>query len=107
MTKPLRRLLTQASGERFSIPASRKLFQRRISRLGSDEYGLSPREVRILTLICFRESIEQAARKLRIAPSTVSTHLRSIFEKMRIHSKANLISKTLLDVLREEIPTGK
>ncbi len=82
---------------------NKTLIRQKIARLGSGEYGFSPTEVRVLTEICFGEPVDRIATKLKIAPGTVSTHIRSMFKKLRIHTKAKLISKTLLDLLCGEI----
>ncbi len=82
---------------------NKTLIRQKIARLGSGEYGFSPTEVRVLTEICFGEPIDRIAKKLKIAPGPVGTHIRSMFKKMRIHTKVELISKTLLDLLCEEI----
>ncbi len=81
----------------------RKLIRQKISKLGSGEYGFTPTEVRVLVEICFGQSVDRTAHKLKIAPGTVSTHLRSMFKKLQIHSKVKLISKTLLELLCGEI----
>lgn len=83
--------------------ACRKLIRQEIAKLGSGEYCFTPTEVRVLTEICFGEPIDRIAEKLKIAPGTVSTHIRSMFKKLRIHTKAKLISKTLLELLCGEI----
>lgn len=83
--------------------AHKKLIRQKVSKLGSVEYGFTPTEVRVLTEICFGEPVDRIAQKLEIAPGTVSTHIRSMFKKLRIHTKVKLISKTLLDLLCGEI----
>ncbi|MCZ6654723.1 MAG: LuxR C-terminal-related transcriptional regulator [Planctomycetota bacterium] len=83
--------------------AHRKLIRHNITELGSGKYGFTPTEVRVLTEICFGEPVDRIAEKLKIAPGTVSTHIRSMFKKLRIHTKVKLISETLLDLLCEEI----
>ncbi|MCZ6654339.1 MAG: LuxR C-terminal-related transcriptional regulator [Planctomycetota bacterium] len=83
--------------------AFRKLIRGRITKLGRDEYGFTPAEVRVLTEICFGEPVSRIAEKLKMAPGTVSTHIRSMFKRSGIHARAKLISKTLLELLCGEI----
>lgn len=83
--------------------AFRKHIRQRIAKLGRDEYGFTPAEVRVLTEICFGEPVDRIAEKLKMAPGTVSTHIRSMFKRSGIHAKVKLISKSLLDLLCSEI----
>lgn len=83
--------------------AFRKLIRQRIAKLGRDEYGFTPAEVRVLTEICFGEPASRIAEKLKMAPGAVSTHIRSMFKRSGIHAKAKLISNTLLTLLCCEI----
>ena len=83
--------------------ANNKLLRRKIAELGSGAYGFTPTEVRVLTEICFGEPVNSIAKKLMMAPGTVSTHIRSMFKKSGIHAKPKLISKTLLDLLSAEM----
>jgi HD-GYP domain-containing protein (c-di-GMP phosphodiesterase class II) len=50
--------------------------------------GLSEREVEVLRLICRGGTKRQAAALLRISPSTVDHHVRHIYEKVGVASRA-------------------
>ncbi|MEN9315419.1 MAG: hypothetical protein RIS35_1812 [Pseudomonadota bacterium] len=51
---------------------------------------LSAREAEVLQLIARGFSDKEAASRLGIAPSTVDTHVRSIYRKFSVHSRAQL-----------------
>ncbi len=50
--------------------------------------GLSDREVEVLRLLCQGSSKKQVADQLQIAPSTVDHHVRHIYEKAGVRSRA-------------------
>lgn len=55
------------------------------------EFKLSPRETEILHLLAQGTSTNKIAEKFFISPNTVNTHIRHIYEKTSIHSRAELI----------------
>lgn len=55
------------------------------------EFKLSPRETEILRLLAQGASTNKIAEKFFISPNTVNTHIRHIYEKTSIHSRAELI----------------
>jgi DNA-binding CsgD family transcriptional regulator len=59
--------------------------------------GLSPREHEILMLLARGRNADYIARVLYIAPSTVKTHIKSIYRKLDIHSQQNL-----MDIIESE-----
>ena len=59
--------------------------------MSSDLFStLSTREAEVLQLIARGFSDKEAANRLGIAPSTVDTHVRSIYRKFGVHSRAQL-----------------
>ena len=52
--------------------------------------SLSARETEVLNLIARGFSDKEVAARLKIAPSTVDTHVRSIYRKFSVHSRAQL-----------------
>lgn len=50
--------------------------------------GLSDREVEVMRLFCQGHSKKQIANQLQIAPSTVDHHVRHIYEKVGVRSRA-------------------
>lgn len=60
---------------------------------------LTPHEVRMLKLLVDGHSYKTAAAALGVSRHTVSFHLRSVYEKLRVHSKSEAVSKALRDRL--------
>jgi DNA-binding CsgD family transcriptional regulator len=52
--------------------------------------GLSPREFEIARLTCRGLSNKEIAQVLEISHHTVSTHMRRVFDKLRINRRAKL-----------------
>jgi DNA-binding NarL/FixJ family response regulator len=59
------------------------------------EYDLSPHELRILKLLVEGHSYKTAAAKLNVTTSTISFHLKNIYEKLQVHSKSEAVAKAL------------
>lgn len=59
------------------------------------DYDLTPHEIRILKLLVEGHSYKTAAARLNVTPSTVSFHLKSIYEKLQVHSKSEAVAKAL------------
>ena len=55
------------------------------------QYGLTRREGETLRLFMTDQRVENIAPTLAVSPSTVRTHLTSIFRKLGVHSQAELI----------------
>jgi DNA-binding NarL/FixJ family response regulator len=53
--------------------------------------GLSERELEVLRLICRGQSKKEAAKQLYIAPSTVDHHIRHIYEKVGVSTRAGAV----------------
>jgi len=63
---------------------------------------LSPREIEIIRLVARGHTNAAAAAVLNISPWTVGTHLRRIFDKLGVHSRAAMIARLApTSVLRE------
>lgn len=54
--------------------------------------GLSPRECEIVRLVANDRSNKQISATLGISVWTVSTHLRRIFAKLNVHSRAAMVA---------------
>ena len=63
------------------------------------DYRLTPHEQRLLKLLVEGHSYKSAAAALGVAVSTVAFHLRSIYEKLQVHSKSEAVAKALRDRL--------
>ena len=62
-------------------------------------YGLTDREREILQLLVEAHSQKQIARVLSLSPHTVDTHLRNIYAKLHVHSRAGAVAKALQERL--------
>jgi DNA-binding NarL/FixJ family response regulator len=59
------------------------------------DYQLTPHEVRILKLLVEGHNYKTASAELGVSINTVRFHMRSIYEKLQVHSKSEAVSKTL------------
>jgi len=59
------------------------------------DYDLTPHEVRLLKLLVEGHSYKTAALELGVSVNTVSFHLKSIYEKLQVHSKSEAVAKAL------------
>lgn len=71
-----------------------ELFRRmRPQELASE--ALTATEVRLLALLAEGHSYQSAADRMDISINTVRDHVRSIYEKLHVHSKSAAVSKAL------------
>jgi len=61
--------------------------------------GLTPREKEILVLITQGFINEKIGEKLFISPLTVRNHIKNIYEKMQVHSRAQVVAKAIKEKL--------
>jgi DNA-binding CsgD family transcriptional regulator len=54
-------------------------------------HGLTPAETRVLELIVDGKSTRETAQQLAIAPSTVRSHILSVFSKTGKHTRIELV----------------
>jgi DNA-binding NarL/FixJ family response regulator len=59
------------------------------------EHHLTPHEVRILSLLGEGHSYKTAAAALKSTVNTVAFHMKSIYRKLQVHSKAEAVAKAL------------
>src|SRR5262245_47840775 len=57
--------------------------------------GLTPHEIRLLRLFVEGHNYKTAAAELGVTVHTVSFHLRSIYEKLQVHSKSEAVAQAL------------
>jgi DNA-binding CsgD family transcriptional regulator len=55
--------------------------------------GLSPQEMRLLKLLTEGHQNKTAAAAMNISVHTVSFHLRSIYEKLHVHSRSEAVAR--------------
>jgi len=58
-------------------------------------YDLTPHETRLLKLLVEGHNYKTAAAELGVTVHTVSFHLRSIYDKLQVHSKSEAVAKAL------------
>lgn len=63
------------------------------------DYHLTEQETRILKMLVDGHHYKTAAAELGISTSTVSFHLKNIYEKLQVHSKTEAVAKALREKL--------
>jgi DNA-binding NarL/FixJ family response regulator len=61
--------------------------------------GLSPQETRLLKLLTEGHHTKTAAAELGVSVHTVTFHLRSIYEKLHVHSRSEAVARALREGL--------
>jgi DNA-binding NarL/FixJ family response regulator len=59
------------------------------------DHDLTPQEVRLLGLLAEGYSYQAAADRLKISINTIRDYIRTIYEKLHVHSKAEAVRKAL------------
>jgi|SRR5271157_211208 len=59
------------------------------------EYHLTPHEIRILKLLVEGHNYKTAAGELDVSVNTIRFHMRSIYDKLQVHSKSEAVAKGL------------
>ncbi|MGI8964663.1 MAG: response regulator transcription factor [Limisphaerales bacterium] len=67
----------------------------RLSKAPQKDYGLSPREKEILEWMVKGMITKQIAEELSVSYHTISNHLRSIYEKLHVHTRSGAVAKAL------------
>jgi DNA-binding NarL/FixJ family response regulator len=70
------------------------LFQKAAPSQSQPEH-LSPQETRLLGLLAQGHSYQASAYQLNISVNTVRNHVRSIYDKLHVHSKSEAVFKAL------------
>jgi DNA-binding NarL/FixJ family response regulator len=71
------------------------LFRERHSPATGDDQTLTPHEVRLLQLFAEGYSYQAAAERLHVSINTIRNYIRSIYDKLHVHSKSEAVSKGL------------
>ena len=58
-------------------------------------YHLTPHEIRILKLLVEGYNYKTAAAELDVSINTIRFHMRSIYDKLQVHSKSEAVAKSL------------
>jgi DNA-binding NarL/FixJ family response regulator len=59
------------------------------------DYNLTPHELRLLKLLVEGHNYKTAAVQLSVSVNTVCFHIKSIYEKLQVHSKSEAVTKAL------------
>lgn len=89
-----------SGGAPMSAPIARKVLNW-FAKLNAPKhnYGLTEREKEILELIVTGFTKTRIADKLFLSFHTVDTHLRSIYNKLQVHTRTDVVAKTLKERL--------
>ena len=63
------------------------------------DYHLTPHETRLLKLFVEGHNYKTAAAELKVSVNTVNFHVRSIYDKLQVHSRSEAVAKALLNRL--------
>jgi DNA-binding NarL/FixJ family response regulator len=63
------------------------------------EYHLTPHETRLLKLFVEGHNYKTAAVELKVTVNTINFHVRSIYDKLQVHSRSEAVAKALLNRL--------
>jgi DNA-binding NarL/FixJ family response regulator len=59
------------------------------------DHNLTPHEMRLLKLLAEGHNYQTAAAELKVSVNTIRFHMRSVYSKLEVHSKAEAVSKAL------------
>ena len=77
-----------------------------IAPLIADAYGLTKREGEITGLVLRGLSTAEVARELHITPNTVRDHFKSIFDKVGVRSRRELVGQVFAQHYQPRLATG-
>ncbi len=63
------------------------------------DYHLTPHETRLLKLFVEGHNYKTAAAELKVSVNTINFHVRSIYDKLQVHSRSEAVAKALLNRL--------
>src|SRR4029079_6452193 len=63
------------------------------------DYHLTPHETRLLKLFVEGHNYKTAAVELKVSVNTINFHVRSIYDKLQVHSRSEAVAKALLNRL--------
>lgn len=69
------------------------------ARPTAERYGITEREREILGLLVAGHTLNAIAERLSISPHTVNSHVRSIYRKLHVRSRASVVAKALREDL--------
>lgn len=84
-------IFAELSGEPTVEPANYRDVDQKCADLGT-QYGLTPRELEIMQLLCKGRTKAYIAEKLYLTENTVKSHVKHIYAKLDVHSKQELLN---------------
>src|SRR5262249_26061451 len=99
-TPPARLLEAIGEAHRGGAPMTPEIARKvvelfRQTRARATDQDLPPQEFRLLALLAEGHSYRAAATRLHISVNTVRNYIRSIYEKLHVHSKSAAVSEAL------------
>jgi DNA-binding NarL/FixJ family response regulator len=87
----------QQGGAPMSPEVARKVVElfRKTGPTEKIDHNLTPHEVRLLGMLAEGYQYKEAADKLNLSVNTIRTHVRSIYDKLHVHSKTEAVRKAL------------
>jgi DNA-binding NarL/FixJ family response regulator len=84
-------------GAPMSPSVARRVLEifRRFTPPAPDDSGLTPHETRVLKLLAEGHHLKTAARELGVSANTIGFHVKKIYTKLEVHSKAEAVAKAL------------
>jgi DNA-binding CsgD family transcriptional regulator len=68
---------------------------RRWESAARPERPLTPHEIRIVGMLASGDSYQAVADRLGVTVNTVRNYIRSIYDKLQVHTKSEAVSKAL------------
>jgi DNA-binding NarL/FixJ family response regulator len=86
-----------AGGAPMSPPVARRVVElfRDFRPPDKSDRKLTPHEARLLGLLVDGHNLKTAATEIGVSRATVAWHMRSIYEKLQVHSKSEAVAKAL------------
>jgi DNA-binding NarL/FixJ family response regulator len=86
-----------AGGAPMSPEIARQVIQvfRQVKPPPRERHALTPQEVRLLGLLADGHSYLSAAGQLSITINTIRNHVRSVYDKLHVHSRSEAVAKAL------------
>jgi DNA-binding NarL/FixJ family response regulator len=91
----------QRGGVTLDSAITRRIVEDFLGQRKRDPHHLTKREKEILQRIATGRSSLQIAKTLNLSYYTVDTHIKNIFQKMRVHSRHGLVAKAAREQLIE------
>ncbi len=80
-------------------PMTSRIARLVVSSMQAEESSLSQRELDVLNSLCDGATYKEIGDKLFISVGTVRHHIKNIYEKLHVHSKAEAVAKALKERL--------